>query len=248
MVRVEVRVVAIWGTRGEGRGNMGYTYGRNFGNRPPRNAYEESRQKHINSVDWKKFNKMYDKALEDMERDIATEGLIAMSPAERRMNLVSSAISRIRVENNGHDENENEDQGEDVDNTTHTRNDHESGGIDVVSQLIAIRRLSLLFSDNFDFLEMEEMGRLWETMVIVLTPERRTSRRNHDDDPVVGTPHSRLERLKRERENGFKFAFHSVETDEVGANGDEDGDGEGADDDDDDNTDGEDIKLIKRTK
>ena len=92
-----------------------------------------------------------------------------------------------------------------------------------MSQLIAIRRLSLLFSDNFDYLEMEEMGRLWETMVIVLTPERR-SRRNHGDDPVVGTPFSRLKRLKRGRESGFKFAFHSVETDEVGANGDEDGD------------------------
>ena len=97
--------------RGEGRGNMGYKNGRSFGDRPPRNAYEESRQKYINSVDWKKFNKMYDKALEDMERDIATEGLIAMSP-ERRMNLVSSVISRIRVENHGHDEHENEDQGE----------------------------------------------------------------------------------------------------------------------------------------
>ena len=210
--------------RGEGRGNMGYKNGRSFGDRPPRNAYEESRQKYINSVDWKKFNKMYDKALEDMERDIATEGLIAMSP-ERRMNLVSSVISRIRVENHGHDENENENENEneDVDDTTRTRNDHESGGIDAVSQLIAIRRLSLLFSDNFDYLEMEEMGRLWETMVIVLTPERR-SRRNHGDDPVVGTPFSRLKRLKRGRESGFKFAFHSVETDEVGANGDEDGD------------------------
>ena len=227
------------GRGGEGRGNMGYTYGRGrtFGDRPPRNAYEESRQKYINSVDWKKFNKMYDKALEDMERDIATEGLIAMSP-ERRMNLVSSVISRIRVENHGHDGNENEN--EDVDDTTRTRNDHESGGIDAVSQLIAIRRLSLLFSDNFDYLEMEEMGRLWETMVIVLTPERR-SRRNHGDDPVVGTPFSRLKRLKRGRESGFKFAFHSVEADEVGANGDEDQHGDGDDNDNGNNdTDGED--------
>ena len=46
-------------------------------------------------------------------------------------------------------------------------------GLDVIAQLVAIRRLSLLLYDNFDHLQMERMGRMWERLVIVFTPPRR---------------------------------------------------------------------------
>jgi len=50
-------------------------------------------------------------------------------------------------------------------------------GLDVVQQLIAIRRLSMILYDNFDYLQMEEMGRMWEQLVIVLTPPRSWRKR-----------------------------------------------------------------------
>lgn len=50
-------------------------------------------------------------------------------------------------------------------------------GLDVIAQLVAIRRLSLLLCDNFDHLQMERMGRMWERLVIVFTPPRRTNKR-----------------------------------------------------------------------
>jgi hypothetical protein len=205
-------------------GGENNTFGRNFqySRTAPRTRtpYEESREKYMNSVDWKKYNIMYDEALEDMERDLATEGLIAMSE-ERKQRLVAQVISKVRVldeadamhsasegsgsrSSSGSVSNDGEmDAMDEIDEMI-----DDAQGIDPLSQLIAIRRLSLLLNDNFDALEMEEMGRLWETMVIVLTPERNTHQ-HLVNGGKTGLPYSRLKRLKKGRESGFKFAFHS---------------------------------------
>ena len=196
-------------------GGENNTFGRNFqySRTAPRTRtpYEESRERYMNSVDWKKYNIMYDEALEDMERDLATEGLIAMSE-ERKQRLVAQVISKVRVLDEAdamHSASEgssNDGEMDAMDEIDEMIDDAQ--GIDPLSQLIAIRRLSLLLNDNFDALEMEEMGRLWETMVIVLTPERNTHQ-HLVNGGKTGLPYSRLKRLKKGRESGFKFAFHS---------------------------------------
>jgi len=148
--------------------------------RRPKSQFQISREKYMQSIDFKKYNKMYDEALKDMEKDLATEGLIAMSE-ERIQRFVAEVIARVRVhENYIHDP-----------------------SLDVLQQLIAIRRLSLLFSDNFETLEMEDMGKLWETIFIVLIPERKAK------EIKTGLPYSRLKRLKMGKESGYKFAYNA---------------------------------------
>ena len=185
-----------FGLGNQGQEQGGGIHGRNFqyGTPRPKTAFEESRERFMKSVDWKKFNKMYDEALEDMERDLATEGLISMNE-ERKQRLVAEVISKIRIF----------DESDVIRETGDDSNVDKEDAIDPVSQLIAIRRLSLLLNDNFDALEMEEMGRLWESMVIVL----KNRNNPHDDQGKTGLPFSRLKRLKKGKESGFKFAFHS---------------------------------------
>jgi hypothetical protein len=83
-------------------------------------------------------------------------------------------------------------------------------GLDVVAQLVAMRRLSILLCDSFDVLKMEKMGRMWERLVIVLTPPRRgvgpvppsAVRRREDGTPAVhpGRKLTKWERRKRRRD------------------------------------------------
>lgn len=156
-------------------------FGRNFGHGTrPKSQYELSREKYMRSTDFKKYNEMYDEALKDMEKDLATEGLMSMSE-ERMQRFVAEVISRVRV---------------------HESHIHEPS-LDVLQQLIAIRRLSLLLSDNFETLEMEDMGRLWESIYIVLIPERKAK------EIKTGLPYSRLKRLKKGKESGYKFAYNA---------------------------------------
>lgn len=153
----------------------------NFGHGTrPKTPYELSRDKFMQSVDWKKYNQMYKEALKDMEKDIATEGLISMNE-ERIQRFVADVISRVRVDENAANEE----------------------SLDVLQQLIAIRRLSLLLTDNFEKLEMEDMGRLWESLYIVLIPERNAQ------EGKTGLPFSRLKRLKKGKESGYKFSYNA---------------------------------------
>ena len=154
---------------------------RNFGHSArPKSQYEQSREKFMQATDWKKYNKMYDAALTDMEKDVATEGLISMNE-ERVQRFVAEVISRVRVDEKSLDE----------------------PSLDVLQQLIAIRRLSLLLNDNFVELEMEDMGRLWESLFIVLVPERKKK------EGKTGLPNSRLRRMKKGKESGYKFSYNA---------------------------------------
>ncbi len=163
----------------------------------PKTEYEKSRERYMNSVDWKKHNVMYEDALRDAERDIATEGLVTMSE-ERKKRFVSGIISRIRIFDARFD-----DQILEETQASYHRNIKFDDSLKPLQQLIAMRRIALLFTDNFQELEMEDMGRVWESMTIVLVQERK------GQNLIKGVPYSRLKRLKRGRESGFKFAYHS---------------------------------------
>jgi hypothetical protein len=161
--------------------------GRQNGQRPM-SPYERARQRYTSQIDWRKHERMYESAMEDMKRDIATQGLIEKNE-ERKQKLIAQVISNIRI----YDTAEN--------------NSDENESLDALHQLIAIRRLSLLFYDNFSELEMEDMSRIWENTLIVLTPARKSHK-----EGKKGLPYSRLRRLKEGRESGFKFSYNSNDT------------------------------------
>lgn len=168
-------------------GENGDNFGRNF---ERFSTFEKSRQKYTESVDWNKYNQMYKEAVIDMEKDLATEGLISMN-AERKQRLVAEVISRVRVFDQVVDGKVNDYEGDGVNDS-----------LDTLNQLIAIRRLSLLLNDNFGDLDMEEMGRLWETIIFVLAPERKAHQQGK-----TGLPYSRLKRLRKGMESGFKYSY-----------------------------------------
>jgi hypothetical protein len=147
-----------------------------FGRRKTKNAplsgyaaMHEKRQAFTNSIRWDKFRDKYDAAFEDAKADDDTNRMDLYNPnskdgRERREKLISEICSRVEiwmgVEEHGDVE------GADI-----------PEGLDVVAQLVAIRRLSTILLDNFDYLKMEKMGRMWENLVIVFTPPRNGRKR-----------------------------------------------------------------------
>ena len=162
----------------------------------PKTPFEESRDRFTKKMDWEKHRKMCEEALEDAKRDIATQGLLDKSK-ERRQRMVSDILSKVRVYDRSVD-------ATDGDAVPDPLDEHDDG-LDVLQQLIAIRRMSLIFNDNFEELEFEDMGRMWENSVIVLTPVRRGT------DSKTGLPFSRIKRVKQGRESGFKFSYNADE-------------------------------------
>lgn len=149
-------------------------FGRTFEmpKRRPRNRFERSREEFMSQIDPKKIDEVHKRMMEDFRANLATKGLIKNNPMRRRR-FISSVLSRVRV-------------------------DKESN-IGVVEQVIAIRRLSLLLEDNFEKLMLEEMGKMWEDLVIILKDPRG-----------YGTSSSALHRRrKRNVDTGFKFTLES---------------------------------------
>jgi len=121
-----------------------------------------------------KFENDYDQAFLDAQADHTTTRLNlynenTVEGRERREQLVSTICGGVRIWRAKIDD---KDADQDLE-------DEVPEGLDVVAQLIAIRRLSLILYDNFDYLKMEKMGRMYEQLTIVLTPPRNnlTSRR-----------------------------------------------------------------------
>ena len=178
------------GPRRRGRGEM---FNTNSSSNREQTEYEKSKNAFMKSINWKEHARLYDEAMEDAIRDMATDGLIKMNEG-RKQRFVSEIISRVRVHQHVSD---NEDDDND-DNDNYPDTNH----VDTVQQLIAMRRLSLLMSDNFEDLELEEMGKMWQEIFIVLTPERTKG------SGKTGEPYSRRKRLREGQESGFKFAYH----------------------------------------
>jgi hypothetical protein len=136
---------------------------------PKVSSYHKSRERFASSIDWKKYNQLYQQAVVDMNADFATEGLVA-NHAGRRRSMIAGVLSKLRLK----------------EETT------------MVEQLVAIRRLSLLFDEHFETLHMEEFGRLWENCHLVLTPTR-----------PYNTSSSALHKRRLQRgDTGFSFTLH----------------------------------------
>lgn len=134
-----------------------------------RSRYEETRDIFTANIDWEKYEEVYNRAMADMHADMATQGLLKRSGISRRK-LIASILSKIRM-----------------------REDME-----LIEQMVALRRLTLLFDDNFDDLHLEECGTLWESMTIVLGPPRQFN--------VSGS--ALKKRQQRHGDTGFSFALH----------------------------------------
>lgn len=171
---------------------------------PPTYAHPQLIQKRrafMKSIPWEKFAQDYDRAFLDAQADWTTTrlGLYDISTVqgrERREEFVSRICASVRIwrEVNGgnNEEDINDDDADDI-----------PEGLDLIAQLIAMRRLSILLYDNFDRLKMEKMGRMWERLVIVLTPPRGiTSSILGIRTPIVhpGRKLTKFERRKRRRD------------------------------------------------
>ena len=170
---------------------------------PPTYAHPQLIQKRrafMNSIPWDKFAQDYDRAFHDAQADWTTTrlGLYNISTVqgrERREEFVSRICASVRI---WREVNEEDIDDNDVDDIPE--------GLDLIAQLIAMRRLSILLYDNFDRLKMEKMGRMWERLVIVLTPPRGITssivRLRDDGTPIVhlGRKLTKFERRKRRRD------------------------------------------------
>lgn len=174
-----------------------------------KSRYEASRDRFIGSIDWDAHRKMYDDAHEDMKADLITRGKIRWN-RRRKDEFVSGIVSKIRVAppssapSSPSGREEEGKVGAKAAGRVRVVDFDRDDGLDAVHQLIAIRRLTLLLADNFDELEMEQFGSLWENSTIVLTPARDSSSNPRSD----ATPSARRRAKKRGgTESGFKFTY-----------------------------------------
>jgi hypothetical protein len=123
----------------------------------PKTPYEISRDKYTANIPWHNYQKLYDEAVAEMNANYATRGLISKHPGRRRA-MIARILSNIRIQKSS---SENEDD------------EPEQPTISFVEQLVAFRRLTILLDNNFDKLQMEEFGQMWESSRIVLTEPRQ---------------------------------------------------------------------------
>ena len=156
-----------------------------------RQKYERNREAFFSRVNWKRQDEMYQQAIADAEADRVTAGLIRNDP-QRRMAHLAEILAKVRVQ-------------ETTMSDSHNKQEEDAAGVDPIMQLVALRRLSLLLDEHFDDLQLEEMGRMWENTVLILTPSRyyntspsalyRRGKRNTHGDAMA--------------KNGFKIALHA---------------------------------------
>lgn len=145
---------------------------------PPTYAHpylQHQRQAFVESVPWSQFSSDYDRAFRDAQADWTTTRLELYNVRtpegrERREKFVSQICGGARIRR------ARSDRGTADAAVGAEREDDTPEGLDIVAQLVAVRRLSLLLYENFDYLRLETMGRMWEKFVIVLTPPRDTGR------------------------------------------------------------------------
>eukprot|EP00527_Entomoneis_sp_CCMP2396_P007680 CAMPEP_0198142500 /NCGR_PEP_ID=MMETSP1443-20131203/5272_1 /TAXON_ID=186043 /ORGANISM="Entomoneis sp., Strain CCMP2396" /LENGTH=250 /DNA_ID=CAMNT_0043805521 /DNA_START=624 /DNA_END=1376 /DNA_ORIENTATION=- len=141
-----------------------------------RRNHEANKRAFVNNINWQKVDEMYKEALVDMEADIYTTDLYDNNPHARRK-LIAHILSKIRIQREG---------------------------LSMLEELIAIRRMTLLFEDNFEDLELEDYGSLWWGRAkLILTKAR----------PYNTSPTALYKRVKkRAGDNGFSFTLHADKT------------------------------------
>ena len=166
---------------------------------------QQQRQAFMDSVDFSTFRDKYDQAFLDAQADYTTDKLDLYNSntpegRERRGRFVSDICSTARIMRSPVESDSREDDYMDI-----------PEGLDVVHQLVAIRRLSALLYDNFEYLQMEHYGRLWENVTIVLVPPRPDGRKYksdvfNPDDHQTKKKASKWKRRLRKREKGSRTA------------------------------------------
>ena len=184
----------------------------------PRTLYEKSRQEFVKSVDWAALRRRSEEALRDAEADVVTSRIMKRDE-HRKEQMVSNILARVTVDPNPACvtiDNANGDATQ-TESIKDKRTDEEKG-LDPLQQLIALRRLSLLLTDNYNELQLNDMGKLWDNTHIVLTPSRDSG----DDSPTrdeggntivqssaaYGIPRRRNPLISG-KESGFKFTYGS---------------------------------------
>lgn len=155
----------------EGLGRAHFQYRRTADRR---SNYEKSRDRFTANIQWQHYDRLYNEALQAAEAEWATEDLYEKNPGARRK-LVARILARIRIA--------------------------DDSNIAFEEQLVAFRRLSILLETHFHFLQLDRLGRLWETAHIVLTPAR---------DYNLSPSALRKRRLKQgHADSGFCFQMHA---------------------------------------
>mmetsp|Transcript_18408 Transcript_18408/g.27812 ORF Transcript_18408/g.27812 Transcript_18408/m.27812 type:complete len:384 (+) Transcript_18408:143-1294(+) len=135
-----------------------------------RDSRSEARDRFFENFDQEEYRRIYNKLLGFTPPDMATKGAISRH-YQRRQELINSVITKVHIS--------------------------KEADIEMLDQLITLRRISLLLEDNFDELYMETFGRMWEELTIVLTDPRQFS--------ISGSSINR--RKKRGLETGFQFTY-----------------------------------------
>mmetsp|Transcript_35690 Transcript_35690/g.80182 ORF Transcript_35690/g.80182 Transcript_35690/m.80182 type:complete len:597 (+) Transcript_35690:170-1960(+) len=166
---------------------------------------QQQRQAFMDSVDFSSFRDKYDQAFLDAQADYTTDKLDLYNyntpeGRERRERFVSDICSTARIMRSPVESSSGEDEYMDI-----------PEGLDVVHQLVAIRRLSALLYDNFEYLQLEQYGRLWENVTIVLVPPRPDGRKYksnvfNPDDHQTRKKASKWKRRLKKREKGSRAA------------------------------------------
>jgi hypothetical protein len=143
--------------------------------------YERSRDLYVRRVDTDMLQRKYERFVKDLYRDDVdskkkAEKKVKRGEGKHRTILMHNLIARVRLVKT---------------NTTSSEIDDGDDDMDVIEQLVALRRLSLLLRENYDYLDIPSHEEIWKRLIILLNPVKRTSRQRKAG---VG-------------ETGFKFAL-----------------------------------------
>jgi hypothetical protein len=133
----------------EASSSDGFRRAHSFRATRPKTAFEQSRDRFTSNIDWERFDKVYQASVQDMEADLATEGMIKKDTG-RRHQMISTVLANARIQ----------------------KDEATGQGIGFLDQLVAFRRLAILLEQHFEKLQMEDFGSMWENCQFLLTPAR----------------------------------------------------------------------------
>jgi len=160
----------------EGSGSAnGFRFGGGVGHliSPSRLKWGLNQNKPPPNIDWNRWNARMKRAEEGMMQDIATMGFT--TPRKKRR-VVAGVLSRVRVSDEG-------------------------VTVTLLEQATCLRRLGILLQDCYEDLDMEDHGRVWDQLVIVLKHE--------DEEGLNRQQRIRNRRKQNSMESGYKFSWGS---------------------------------------
>jgi hypothetical protein len=137
--------------------------------RRSKTAWERSRERFFSRMNWKKFDALYQEALEDMQANVITHNMIRNNPKLRNQ-LLARVLSNIQF----------------------------TKEVQPLERLVAYRRLLRMFDEHFDYLHLEEFGKYWEELSLVVTEAR----------PYNISSSALRKRRQRNLETGYSFTIH----------------------------------------